>query len=57
MAKSNTCPICHQWREIALNGTLFWDHIDLTTFSSAGTAEILTRAKNTPLIFGGMGSQ
>ncbi|KAH9070732.1 hypothetical protein EDB83DRAFT_2262271 [Lactarius deliciosus] len=41
--------VCHQWREIALNQPLFWSHIDFTIFSSAGTAEILSRAKTVPL--------
>ncbi|KAF8256844.1 hypothetical protein EI94DRAFT_1762422 [Lactarius quietus] len=41
--------VCHQWREIALNHSLFWSHIDFTTVSSAGAAEILTRAKKVPL--------
>ncbi|KAH9170622.1 hypothetical protein EDB89DRAFT_2187779, partial [Lactarius sanguifluus] len=41
--------VCHQWREIALNQPLFWSHVDFTIFSSAGTAEILSRAKAVPL--------
>ncbi|KAH8987723.1 hypothetical protein EDB86DRAFT_3245660 [Lactarius hatsudake] len=41
--------VCHQWREIALNQPLFWSHVDFTIFSSAGTAEILSRAKTVPL--------
>ena len=41
--------VCHRWREIALNRPLFWSYVDFTTFTSAGAAEILTRAKKTPL--------
>ncbi|KAH8993958.1 hypothetical protein EDB92DRAFT_2102703 [Lactarius akahatsu] len=41
--------VCHQWREIALNQPLFWSHVDFTIFSSAGTVEILSRAKTVPL--------
>ncbi|KAF8263419.1 hypothetical protein EI94DRAFT_1501980, partial [Lactarius quietus] len=41
--------VCHQWREIALNHSLFWSHIDFITVSSAGAAEILTRGKKVPL--------
>ncbi|KAI9453567.1 hypothetical protein BJY52DRAFT_835882 [Lactarius psammicola] len=43
--------VCHQWREIALNQPLFWGHVDFTTISSAGAAEILARAKTVPLYF------
>ena len=41
--------VCHQWREIALNQSLFWSHIDFDNLSSVGTAEILARAKTAPL--------
>ena len=41
--------VCHQWREIAISDPLFWSYIDFTIFNSAGTTEILTRAKNAPL--------
>ena len=41
--------VCHQWREIAINQPLLWNHIDFTTVSSAGVAEILARAKSAPL--------
>ncbi|KAH9170623.1 hypothetical protein EDB89DRAFT_1276393 [Lactarius sanguifluus] len=41
--------VCHQWREIALNQPLFWSHVDFTTVSSAGAAEILARAEKVPL--------
>ena len=41
--------VCHQWREIAFNHLLFWSHVDFTTVSSAGAAEMLARAKKAPL--------
>ena len=41
--------VCHQWREIALNQPLFWSHVDFNAISSAGAAEIFTRAKMVPL--------
>ncbi|KAI9453537.1 hypothetical protein BJY52DRAFT_1418220 [Lactarius psammicola] len=41
--------VCHQWREIALDQPHFWSHVDFATFSSAGAAEILARAKTVPL--------
>ncbi|KAF8267380.1 hypothetical protein EI94DRAFT_1730642 [Lactarius quietus] len=41
--------VCHQWRDIALNNTLFWSHIDFNRISSAGAAETLARAKKAPL--------
>ena len=41
--------VCHQWRDIALNQPVFWSHVDFTNISSAGAAEILARAKTTPL--------
>ena len=41
--------VCHQWREIALNQPLFWSHVNFTTVSPAGAAEILARAKSVPL--------
>jgi hypothetical protein len=41
--------VCRRWREVALNQPLFWSHIDFTTISSAGAAEILARAKTAPL--------
>ena len=42
--------VCHHWREIALNQPLFWRHVDFTTFTSAGAAEILARANTVPLL-------
>ena len=41
--------VCHHWREIALNNSLFWSHIDFTNITSASTAEMLVRAKKAPL--------
>ena len=41
--------VYHRWREIALNQPLFWSHVDFTTLTSAGAAEILARAKKAPL--------
>ena len=37
--------VCHQWREIALNQPLFWNHVNFATLSSAGASKILARAK------------
>jgi hypothetical protein len=42
--------ICQQWREIVLNDPLFWNHINFAHLTVAGVAEILSRAKNAPLI-------
>ncbi|KAH9161210.1 hypothetical protein EDB89DRAFT_755259 [Lactarius sanguifluus] len=41
--------VCRQWRETILNQPLLWSHVDFTIFSSAGAAEILSRAKRVPL--------
>jgi len=41
--------VCHQWREIALNQPRFWSHVNFTTLTSVGVAEILARAKMVPL--------
>ena len=41
--------VCHQWREITLNQSLLWNHLDFTTLSSAGAAETLARTKSAPL--------
>jgi hypothetical protein len=41
--------VCRHWREITLNQPLFWSHIDFTALTSAGAAEILTRANTVPL--------
>ena len=43
--------VCHHWREIALNQPFFWNHVNFILFSSAGAAEILTRARTVPLHF------
>jgi hypothetical protein len=41
--------VCHQWREIALNQSLLWNHLDFNAVSLDGAAEILARAKIAPL--------
>ena len=41
--------VCHQWREIALSQPLLWNHVDFTTITSTGAAEILVRARMVPL--------
>ncbi|KAF8492739.1 hypothetical protein F5888DRAFT_1806551 [Russula emetica] len=41
--------ICRRWREIALEHPCFWSHINFTKLTSAGMAEILSRAKMAPL--------
>ena len=41
--------VCHQWREIALNQPLLWNHVDFTNISLAGAVKILTWAKMAPL--------
>ena len=41
--------VCHRWREIALDDPVFWSYIDFSKLTSAGAAEILTRAKTKPL--------
>ena len=42
--------VCHHWREIAINQPFFWRHVDFTTFTSAGVAEILARSNTAPLL-------
>ncbi|KAH9046757.1 hypothetical protein EDB84DRAFT_1625223 [Lactarius hengduanensis] len=49
LARLRVAHVCHQWREIALNLPLLWSHVDFTVVSSAGAAEILSRAKRAPL--------
>jgi hypothetical protein len=49
LARLTVSHVCHRWREIALNQPLLWSHVDFTTLSLADTAEILVRAKSTPL--------
>jgi hypothetical protein len=49
LARVRLSHVCHQWREIALNQSLLWSHVDFTTLSLAGAAEILARAKSVPL--------
>ena len=41
--------VCHQWREITLNQSFLWNHLDFTTLSSAGAIGSLARAKLAPL--------
>ncbi|KAF8262418.1 hypothetical protein EI94DRAFT_1556689, partial [Lactarius quietus] len=41
--------VCHQWREVALNLSIFWSHIDFSTVSLAGATEMLSRARTAPL--------
>ena len=40
--------VCHQWREIALDDSVFWSHVDFPNLTFASAAEILARAKITP---------
>jgi hypothetical protein len=49
LARLNVSHVCHRWREITLNQPLLWSHVDFTTLSLTGVAEILVRAKSTPL--------
>ena len=49
LARHSVSHVCHQWREIALNQRLLWSHVNFTTLSLAGAAEILVRAKSVPL--------
>jgi hypothetical protein len=51
IARLSVSHVCHQWREIALNLPLLWSHADFTSesLSSVGTAEMLIRAKSSPL--------
>ncbi|KAH9170619.1 hypothetical protein EDB89DRAFT_2187766 [Lactarius sanguifluus] len=41
--------VCRRWREIALDLPLLWSHVDFTTVSLAGAAEMLSRARTAPL--------
>jgi hypothetical protein len=51
LAWLNVTHVCRQWREITLNQRLFWSHINFTTLTLAGAAEMLARAKEAPLHF------
>ena len=41
--------VCHRWREILLNLPNFWSHINFNRLSRAANAEMLARAKMSPL--------
>jgi hypothetical protein len=41
--------VCRQWREVALDHSRLWSHINLTKLTPVGLAEILARAKMAPL--------
>ncbi|KAH9161212.1 hypothetical protein EDB89DRAFT_755206 [Lactarius sanguifluus] len=41
--------VCRQWRNIALDLPLLWNHVDFTTVSLAGATEMLSRARTSPL--------
>lgn len=41
--------VCRRWREIALNHSRFWSHIDFTALTLAGVTEVLFRSKMAPL--------
>jgi hypothetical protein len=41
--------VCRRWREAALDHPRLWSHINFTNLTAAGLAEILARAKMTPL--------
>ncbi|KAF8270166.1 hypothetical protein EI94DRAFT_814193 [Lactarius quietus] len=43
--------VCHQWREIVLNQTSLWNHLDFTDLNAEGITEALVRAKSAPLYF------
>ena len=49
LARIHLSHVCHQWREIALNQPFLWSHVDFTTLTWAGAAEILARTKSAPL--------
>ena len=49
IARLRISHVCHQWREIALNQSQLWSHIDFNTVSLAGATEFLVRAKSVPL--------
>jgi hypothetical protein len=51
LARLRVSHVSHQWREIALNHRLLWNHVDLTSLNLASAAEILARAKSAPLNF------
>ena len=41
--------VCHRWREILLNLPHFWSHINFNQLNPTGCAEMLARAKMSPL--------
>jgi hypothetical protein len=49
IAPSPVSHVCHRWRDISLNLPYLWNHINFTTLTSAGAAEMLARSKTVPL--------
>ncbi|KAF8257834.1 hypothetical protein EI94DRAFT_1835371 [Lactarius quietus] len=49
LARLHISHVCHQWREIALNQSVLWSHVDFNTLSSTGVTEVLVWAKSVPL--------
>ena len=49
LARLGLSHVCHRWREMILNQSLLWSHVDFSTLSMAGTVEVLVRAKSAPL--------
>ncbi|KAF8265103.1 hypothetical protein EI94DRAFT_1736595 [Lactarius quietus] len=49
LARLHLSHVCHQRREVALDQPFLWSHVDFSTLSPVGAAEILARAKSVPL--------